>query len=288
MRLRSLLFVPGDRPDQMQKALGSGADALILDLEDSVAVACKTHARDAVAAFLHRAPQGMALFVRINPPSAGWLDQDLSAADAHNAGGIVLPKAAGAASVHELAQALGARGGSHMRILPIATETPSALFRLAEYETVAEQLIGMTWGAEDLGAAVGATTARTAEGNFTAPYEMARALLLFAAHAAGVAAIDTVYPAFRDTEGLVRYARAGARDGFSGMLAIHPSQVAAINEAFTPSPAVVARARRVVEAFAARPEAGVLTLDGGMIDAPHLKQALRVLAQVDETVARAD
>ena len=285
MRLRSLLFVPGDRPDQMQKALGSGADALILDLEDSVAAARRERACEDVAAFLQRAPRPTTVFVRINPPAAGRLERDLDAIETSAPEGIVLPKAAGAASVRELQRCLVARGLSSLRILPIATETPAAVFRLAEYGEVADCLAGLTWGAEDLSAALGATSARTADGQFTAPYEMVRGLLLFAAHAAGVAAIDTVYPAFRDHEGLVRYARAGARDGFSGMMAIHPSQVSIINEAFTPSDEVVQRARRVVQAFADRPAAGVLTLDGEMIDAPHLKLARRVLAQVGESDA---
>ncbi|MDP8983623.1 MAG: CoA ester lyase [Pseudomonadota bacterium] len=279
MRLRSLLFVPGDRPDLMQKALGAKADALILDLEDSVALEGKPHARRDVAGFLRREPRSVPLFVRINPLPSGLMDQDLDAISGAAPDGVVLPKAEGAQSVLEVARRLGTRGGGAVPILPIATETAAAVFRLGEYAAVAGSLAGLMWGAEDLSAAVGAVSAREADGSFAAPYELARALALFAAHAAGVPAIETVYPAFRDHEGLARYAARGARDGFAGMMAIHPSQVDIINTAFTPSAEAVAYARRVVEAFAQHPGAGVLSIDGAMIDAPHLKQAQRVLAQ---------
>jgi citrate lyase subunit beta/citryl-CoA lyase len=167
-------------------------------------------------------------------------------------------------------------------ILPIATETPLAVFRLGDYVTVADRLCGLTWGAEDLPAAIGASQARLADGSFTPPYEVARALTLFGAHAAGVAALETVYPAFRDDEGLQRYATRAARDGFTGMLAIHPRQVPVINAAFTPAPATVAHARRVVAAFAANPGCGVIDLDGAMVDAPHLRQAQQILARAGE------
>jgi citrate lyase subunit beta / citryl-CoA lyase len=280
MKLRSLLFVPGDRPDQMQKALSSGTDALILDLEDSVAASNKDKARGDVAAFLRRAERPTPILVRINPITSGYLDADLGALEEARPDGLVLPKAEGAESLLTLLSRMQARGMSPLRMLPIATETAAAIFRLGEYAKVSEHLLGLTWGAEDLSAAVGAATARTADGRYTAPYDMARSLALFAAHAAQVAAIETVYPAFRDLDGLTRYAACGARDGFSGMMAIHPSQVSIINTAFTPSPEAVAQARRVVEAFAKHPGAGVLSLDGAMVDAPHLKQAQRVLAQV--------
>ena len=281
MRLRSLLFVPGDRPDQMQKAPACGADALILDLEDSVAGSRKDKARDDVAAFLRREPRSLPLFVRINPLVSGFVDADLGALGNARPDGLVLPKAEGAESVLALARHLDARGMAPLRVLPIATETAAAIFHMQEYRGVADGLIGLTWGAEDLSAAVGAASARDEDGRFTAPYEIARALALFAAHAAQVPAIETVYPAFRDHEGLSRFARCGARDGFSGMLAIHPSQVSIINAAFTPSAATVDHARRVVAAFRDHPGAGVLTVDGSMVDAPHLKQAQRLLAQID-------
>ncbi len=278
MRLRSLLFVPGDRPDQMQKALASGADALILDLEDSVSVPRKDQARRDVAAFVRRADRSMPLLVRINPVASGLLDADLGALHEARPDGLVLPKAEGADSLVTLLDLMKERGMSPLPVLPIATETAAAIFRLGEYSTVSEHLLGLTWGAEDLSAAVGATTARTVDGRFTAPYEMVRGLALFAAHAAQVAAIETVYPSFRDLEGLTRYAACGARDGFTGMMAIHPSQVGVINAAFTPSAEAVAHARRILEEFAKHPGAGVLNIDGAMVDAPHVKQAQRVLA----------
>ena len=162
-------------------------------------------------------------------------------------------------------------------ILPIATETPAALFELGSYREVADRLLGLTWGAEDLPAAMGATGAREADGRYTAPIETARSLALLAAHAAGVPAIETVYPDFRDLDGLAAYAARGARDGFTGMMAIHPDQVAVINRAFTPGAAEIAAARAIVEAFAAEPRAGVLAIDGKMVDAPHLAQARRLL-----------
>lgn len=284
MRLRSLLFVPGDRPDQMQKALMSRADVLILDLEDSVAPPAKEAARAHVAAFLRTDPRPLPVFVRVNSLASGLAERDIAAVAAARPDGWVLPKAEGAASVIDLARQLGATGVRVPRILPIATETPAAVFRLGEYATVADRLAGVTWGAEDLPAAIGAATSREPDGRFTTPYEMVRALVLFAAHAAGVPAIETVYPAFRDLAGLTRYATVAARDGFNGMMAIHPAQVQIINEAFTPSAAAVERARRVVAAFADNPGAGVLSLDGAMIDAPHLKQAQRILAQAGATL----
>jgi citrate lyase subunit beta/citryl-CoA lyase len=282
VRLRSLLFVPGDRPDQMQKAAGSGADALILDLEDAVAAQRKNEARVHVATFLRRGPRSIPLFVRINPLNSALSDQDLAALAEGNPDGWVLPKAEGAESVIELGRRLTALHMPARGILPIATETAAAAFKLGEYAAVAGHLVGLTWGAEDLSAAVGAASARLPDGRFTSPYEMVRALALFAAHAAAVQAIETVYPAFSDQAGLAEYARRGARDGFTGMLAIHPAQVAIINAAFTPDQALVARARRIVEEFSKHPGSGVLNLDGEMLDAPHLKQAQRILAQIDE------
>jgi citrate lyase subunit beta / citryl-CoA lyase len=276
MRLRSLLFVPGDRPDRMEKALGAGADALILDLEDSVAPGAKAEARRAVAAFLGaRGPAG--LWVRVNPLDSAEHEKDLAAIlDAH-LGGIVLPKAEGGASVDELARRLAERGNVAAQILAIATETPAAIFQLGSYGG-AKRLAGLTWGAEDLPAAIGAATSREADGRYTPPYELARSLCLFGAAAAGVAAIETVYPAYKDLKGLAAYAGRARRDGFIGMMAIHPAQVPVINAAFTPSEEEVAHARAVVAAFEANLDAGALSLDGRMIDRPHLIQARRILA----------
>ncbi|HWI85571.1 MAG TPA: CoA ester lyase [Sphingomonas sp.] len=277
MRLRSLLFVPGDRPDRMEKALGCGADALILDLEDSVALARKAEARDAVVALLRRGERPMPLMVRVNPLGSAQIDADLVAITAAHADAIVLPKAEGAASVRALANWTG------LPILPIATETPKAVFALGSYVEVKDRLIGLTWGAEDLPALIGARTAREADGRYTSPIEMVRSLALLAAHAAGVAAIETVYPDFRDLDGLTSYARRGARDGFTGMMAIHPDQIGPINDAFTPDDAEIAAARAIVAAFAAQPDAGVLAVDGRMVDAPHLAQARRLLARAGQS-----
>ncbi|MDB5691896.1 MAG: CoA ester lyase [Alphaproteobacteria bacterium] len=276
MRLRSLLFVPGDRPDRMAKALGAGADALILDLEDSVAGAAKPEARRAVAEFLH-ANATAPLWVRINPLNSGEAERDLAAILSGHPDGIVLPKAEGGASVAELTRRLTEAGNATAQILPIATETPAAIFQLGSYGGL-RRLAGLTWGAEDLPAAIGATSAREADGRYTPPIELARSLCLFGAAAAGVAAIETVYPAFRDLDGLAAYAARARRDGFTGMMAIHPDQIAAINAAFTPSEAEVAHARAVIAAFEASPGAGTLSLDGRMIDRPHLLQAQRILA----------
>jgi citrate lyase subunit beta/citryl-CoA lyase len=274
MRLRSLLFVPGDRPDRMEKALSSGADVLILDLEDSVLPQNKPTARQAVARFLAR-PRGLPVFVRVN---AAEIDADLAVIVPHAPDGIVLPKAEGAASLADVDSRLTALGDKRARILPIATETPRAIFALGSYGGVTPRLCGLSWGAEDLPAAIGATTAREADGSFTQPYEMVRALALFGAHAAQVPAIETVYPAFRDEAGLAPYAVRGKRDGFSGMLAIHPAQVAVINAAFTPSPDEIAWAQRVVAAFAQDTGAGAIQLEGRMLDAPHLRSAMKILS----------
>lgn len=281
MRLRSLLFVPGDRPERMEKALGLGADALILDLEDSVAPAGKGEARAAIARFLERPRGSVRLFVRINPLQGDLAQADLDAVVPGRPDGIMLPKAEGAPSLRLLDQMLSDRGEDSAVILPIATETPLAMFRLGDYGGVTPRLAGLTWGAEDLPAAIGAETAREADGSYTPPLQLARSLALYGAHAAGVPAIETVFPDFRDLEGLRAYAERGARDGFTGMMAIHPAHVAIINAAFTPSAEAVAQARAIIDAFAANPGAGVLSIDGRMVDAPHLKQAQRLIERAD-------
>ncbi|MGE0179820.1 MAG: CoA ester lyase [Sphingomonas sp.] len=278
MRLRSLLFVPGDRGDRIEKALGTAADALILDLEDAVAPAAKAAARETVAEALAK-PRTTPLFVRINPLDSGLADEDLDAVLPDHPDGIVLPKAEGGASVAELTRRLTERGNATAVILPIATETPAAMFQLGSYGDQ-KRLIGLTWGAEDLPAAIGASTARDEDGRYTPPYELARSLCLFGAAAAGVQPIETVYPAFRDMDGLAAYAARARRDGFTGMMAIHPAQIDAINVAFSPSEAEVAHARAVIAAFAAQPGAGALQLDGRMIDRPHLVQAQRIIGSL--------
>lgn len=273
--MRSLLFVPGDRPDRMQKALASGADGLILDLEDSVVPAKKIEARQIVADFLTR-PRPLPLLVRINPLATEG-EEDLRLIAGQEPDGIVLPKAEGAACVALLDAQLTSLGNAKTQILPIATETPRAVFALGSYGG-APRLMGLTWGAEDLPAAIGALSSREADGRFTAPYEMLRAMTLFAAHAAAVAAIETVYPDFKDEAGLAAFAVRARRDGFTGMLAIHPAQIAVINAAFLPTEEELGYAQRVVAAFAEAPDAGAVQLDGKMLDAPHLAKAKRLLA----------
>ena len=280
MKLRSLLFVPGDRPDRMAKALVSGADALILDLEDAVAPGARPQARKTVAQFVAANPAAR-LWVRVNPLDGPEIDKDLAAILSSHPDGIVLPKAEGGASVAELVRRLSAQGNATTKILAIATETPAAIFQLGTYAGH-QRLAGLTWGAEDLPAAIGAATSREEDGRFTPPYELARSLCLFGAAAAGVAPIETVYPAFRDLDGLRAYAARARRDGFTGMMAIHPDQVSVINAAFTPTQAEIAQAKRVIEAFAANPAAGALSLDGRMIDRPHLVQARRLLDAAGE------
>lgn len=279
MRLRSLLFVPGDRPDRMLKAVRSSADAVILDLEDSVAPARKAEARAALKGFLANDSSPTLTFVRINSLDSGLARADIDALVDHRPDGLVLPKAAGRSSIERLDQWLCEAGMDAMPILPIATETPSALFELGSYRDVGHRLAALTWGAEDLSAAMGATSARHSDGRFRPPYELARSLALFAAHAAGVPAIEAVHPDFSDMNMLAIVARRAARDGFSGMLAIHPSQIDIIHAAFTPSADELARAHAIVDAFAGQPGAGALSLHGEMIDAPHLRLAQRLIAR---------
>jgi len=272
--LRSLLFVPGDRPERFAKAAASGADAVILDLEDSVVPAHKAEARAAVAAWL-AAERAVPAIIRINPLGSPHLAEDIAALRAAAPDALMLPKAEGAASIAALD---GLLGTFDPPIIPIATETPAAIFELGSYRACADRLAGLTWGAEDLPAAIGATAARTEDGGYTPPYETIRALTLFAAHAAGVPAIDTVFPAIADEAGLATHVARARRDGFTAMLALHPAQVPVINAGFTPTMAEIAHAQAIVDAFAASPDTGALLLDGRMIDRPHLVQAQRILA----------
>ncbi|MBO9669615.1 MAG: CoA ester lyase [Sphingobium sp.] len=277
-RLRSLLFVPGDRPERFAKAAASGADAIILDLEDSVVLERKAEARRAVADYL-AGDRTVTRVVRVNPGNSREIAEDIAAIADRRPDAVMLPKAEGAASV-ELVEDLF--GGIAPPIIPIATETPNAIFELGSYRLVAGRLAGLTWGAEDLSAAIGASSARESDGRYTPPYQMVRSMTLFAAHAAGVAAIDTVFPAIADEDGLSAYVARARRDGFAGMMAIHPAQVAAINTGFTPTADEVTHANAIVAAFDAHPDAGALSLDGRMIDRPHLIQAQRVLDLVQQ------
>jgi citrate lyase subunit beta/citryl-CoA lyase len=288
MTPRSWLFAPGDSAAKMDKAMNSGADAVIFDLEDSVAEGGKAKARGLVVEVLGQAG-GPKRYVRINPLSTTHALYDLAAIVAACPEGVVLPKPDSAADVERLGDylsALEAQAGLEIgstRILPIATETPRSLFSLGGYADVApalrQRLCGLTWGAEDLPTAVGASTNRGEDGHYTDLCHMARSLCVAAAAATGVCAIETVYPAFRDLDGLRDYAARGRREGFAGMLAIHPAQVAMINQVFTPSAAELDHARRVVALFADNPTAGALALDGKMLDRPHLKQAQAILAR---------
>jgi citrate lyase beta subunit len=273
----------------MDKAVASGADAVIFDLEDSVAEAGKADARGLVAQALTRHSGAAAqLWVRINPLSTPHALQDLAKVVAAGPAGIVLPKpdsAADAARLGDYLSALEAQAGREIgsvRILPIATETARSLFNLGGYadaKAAIPRLASLTWGAEDLPAAVGASTNQAEDGGYSDLCRLARSLCIAAAAGAEVAAIETVYPAFRDLEGLRAYATRGRREGFVGMLAIHPAQVEVINQVFTPSAAELAHARAVVELFAANPTAGALSLEGKMVDRPHLKQAQAVLTR---------
>ncbi len=286
--LRSWLFIPGDSDKKLGKADGAGADALILDLEDSVAVSEKATARRKVRDFLDARPPGgrrSQLWVRINAFDDTAM-ADLAAICGGAPDGIVLPKIDGPADVLRLSHGLDtleAREGiapGHIRIVPVASETPLAPFHLGEFAGAGlTRLAGLTWGAEDLSAALGASTNQDSGGGWALTYRVARSLVLLAARAAGVAPIDTLYTDFRDTAGLQTASRAAAQEGFTGRLAIHPAQVGPINAAFAPSDADVAHARRVIEAFKAG--TGTVGLDGKMLDIPHLKQAQTVLALHD-------
>lgn len=292
MRARSWLFVPGDSDRKLARAEGAGADALILDLEDSVAPSGKTAAREKVAAYLANRPaaaRASRLWVRVNALDDGALG-DLAAVMPGAPDGIVLPKSRGPADMLRLAHWLDAFEAAHglppgcTTTIPVASETPAATLNLAAYaEARVPRLAGLTWGAEDLSTALGASTNRAADGGFAPAYQYARTATLLAARAAGVLAIDTLHADFRDAAGLEAGCRAASSEGFDGRLAIHPDQVAVINAAFTPSPEAVAWARRVVAMFAAQPGAGVVGLDGRMLDVPHLKQARAVLLNAEAT-----
>jgi citrate lyase subunit beta/citryl-CoA lyase len=286
--LRSYLFIPGDSDKKLAKGAEIGADALVLDLEDAVAPAQKADARKRVADFIGARDRTsrQKIIVRINPLASGLALDDLAAVMPAAPDGVMLPKADGPADAQRLSYYLDAFeaaariSAGACEIIPVATETAIAPFRLADYAGAGlTRLAGLTWGAEDLSAALGASTNRDEDGGFALVYRMARALTLLAAHAAGVAAIDTLYADFRDEAGLAAASRAARAEGFTGRLAIHPAQVKAINDGFTPSDADIAAARRIVEAFAAAPGAGAIGLDGRMLDLPHLKQAERTLAQ---------
>ncbi|WP_213956846.1 CoA ester lyase [Variovorax sp. dw_954] len=285
MPLRSMLFVPADSERKLAKGLDSPADALILDLEDAVAPPRKVTARGMAVEFIgaHASRLATRLYVRINPLDSGMAMDDLAAVVVPGLAGIMLPKTLGADDIRRIAfclDALEARAGiapGTVRIVPVATETAQSMLTMASYTADVPRLAGITWGAEDLSAAIGAISNREADGSLSPLYTLANSMCLCIAAAASVPAIDTLYGDFRDPTGLAASCAVARRRGFRGRIAIHPDQVAIINEAFSPSEAELAHARRVVEAFAAQPGAGTVGLDGAMLDMPHLKQARRTL-----------
>ena len=286
--MRSLLFVPADGGRKLDKAMASGADAVIVDLEDSISADGKADARKSAADFLHdavtqnRRPR---LLVRVNGFATGLTDADLDAVVPARPDAIMLPKAEGGAGVIHADAKLAAREAiaglpdGHIKIVAIATETATALFLAGTYRGASARLEGLTWGAEDLSAELGAETNRDADGRFLDPYRLARALCLAGAAAAQVQAIDTIAADFRNLELLRRETEEARRDGFTGKMAIHPAQVPVINEVFTPTPEAIAKARAVIAAFEANPGKGAVGIDGVMYDRPHLERAKQLLAR---------
>lgn len=281
-----MLFVPADSEKKLAKGLVSGADCLFLDLEDSVALGVKSKAREMARDFLLAAKQtarGAQLYVRVNALESGLIDADLEAVMAGAPDGIVLPKCVNGAALQHLGAKLAVKEAEHCladgstKIIAIITETAAAMFNMGSYGGASQRLAGLTWGAEDLAVCLGAETNRGEGGAYTAPYALARSLTLFAARAAEVVAIDTVYLNFRDFCGFRQECEAARRDGFDAKMAIHPDQVAVINEIFTPSPRTIARAQAIIAAFTAAPEAGVVSFEGEMLDQPHLAWARRLI-----------
>ncbi|APH72250.1 HpcH/HpaI aldolase/citrate lyase family protein [Aquibium oceanicum] len=285
--MRSMLFVPGDSERKLEKSLQSGADALIVDLEDSVAPASKEAARKVAAGFLSARTRdtGPALYVRVNDFTTGLTDDDLAAVIAARPDGIMLPKSASGHDVTRLSvklrvhEAEAGLDDGVIRIIPLITETAAGLLAAGTYDASLPRLVGVTWGAEDLSADVGARTARDANGRFTEVFRLARAMTILAAAKAQTLAIDTVFTDFRDMEGLRTECLEAERDGFSGKLAIHPAQVPVINEAFTPSAEAIGEAEAIVAAFAGAGDVGVVGIGGKMYDRPHLRRAERLLAR---------
>lgn len=279
--MRSLLFVPADSERKLSRAPLSGADALILDLEDSVVPANQTLARDQARDFLAAGSAEFRRYVRINPLSSGVALDDLTAVVPGKPDGILLPKCVPEdlrtldhyLSAMEAASALP-RGS--IRVIAIATETPAAMFALGGYGGVSPRLEAITWGAEDLAACIGGNN-RRAEGIYDDVYRLARSLCLLGAAAAGVVPIDTIYTDFKDEAGLAAECAAARRSGFTAKMAIHPAQIPVINQAFAIGEEELAWARTVVQAFAENPDAGTIAVDGKMVDKPHLTLARRLL-----------
>ena len=284
--MRSLLFVPADGGKKLDKAMASGADGVIIDLEDSIAPDRKDAARNSALAFLKEAvklTQRPRIYVRINGLDTGMTDADLDAVVPGAPDGILFPKAEGGAGVVHIDAKLNAREAiaglaeGHIKILAQTVESVAGLFSAGSYRGCSARLMGMTWGPEDLASEIGAESNREADGQLTEPYRIARAFCLFGAAAAKTPAIETIYVDFRDDEGLRKDTEIAKRDGFVGRLAIHPAQVPVINAVFVPSPEQIARARKIVAAFAAQPGAGTVGIDGKMFDRPHLARAKALL-----------
>jgi citrate lyase subunit beta/citryl-CoA lyase len=286
---RSWLFIPGDSERKLAKARDTGAHALIIDLEDAVAADRKATGRAMTAAWLHEQagrPGGQPIWVRINAVETGLWRDDLAAIIAAGPAGIMVPKAEGPAQIAMISHELDGLEHAHglapgqTRILPLVSETARAAVTIAAYASAdLPRVAGLTWGAEDLGAALGVTRKRDARGRWTDAFRMVRAQTLLVAHAAGCWAIDTLHADFRDEAGLALVAAEAAADGFAGMLAIHPAQVPVINRAFAPDEAALAEARTIVAAFAANPGVGTLQIDGKMLDHPHLRAAKALLGE---------
>ena len=284
--MRSMLFVPGDRPERFEKAVRSGADAVILDLEDAVTPATRPQARRHVADFLREGVRDVPLWVRINPAESEDALVDVASVVGARPDGLLLPKTRTVAELWRLDHWLealeswhGQRAGS-IAVVALVTETAHAMLNAAGFATPPQRVAGYTWGAEDLAAEVGATANRTADGEYEGVYRIARASCLLMAAAAGIAAIDTTDVEFRDVAAVERRARASRRDGFVGKLVIHPAQVGPVHAAFRPSAEEVTWARRVVEALAQPSSAGAVAIDGRMVDRPHLRQAERILRRL--------
>lgn len=287
--MRSLLFVPADSGPKLDKAMASGADGVIVDLEDSITPERKAHARAACLEFLKAnitKKDRPRLLVRINGLDTGMTDDDLAAIVAGKPDIILFPKAEGGASLVHLDAKLTAQEAiagieeGAIKVLAQNVESALGLFLAGTFRDVSKRLIGMTWGPEDLSAELGAEANRDAQGQLTEPYRLARSICLFGAAAAKVPAIETVYVDFRNSDGLRRDTTDSRRDGFTGRLAIHPAQVPVINEVYTPSPEQIEKAKAVIAAFAAQPGAGAVGIDGKMYDRPHLVRAQRLLGSV--------
>jgi citrate lyase subunit beta/citryl-CoA lyase len=285
--MRSLLFVPGDSEKKLEKGFASEADVVIVDLEDSVALENKATARHVAAAFLtgRRDALAPAVYVRVNDLASGLTDDDLAALVPARPDGIMLPKSNGGSDVQQLSVKLRVHEAENglpdgaIKILPIITETAAGVLAASTYASASTRLSGLTWGAEDLSAAIGARTARDENGRYTDVFRLARTVTILAASAAEVAAIDTVFPNFRDMAAFEAECREAERDGFTGKMAIHPAQVPAINAAFTPSVEALQHSAEVVAAFAAAGNPGVVGIGGKMYDRPHLRLAERLLAR---------